>query len=263
MLEPASLTAVMTIAGAFCVGVMAARRLRQSAERQRALAGEDPGDRGPLAIAAHAPSSSAAVARIRDAVAEQLDRNLDHAGKKGIGPDHPTARDAEQLSIETLRMGDIVAIETIHAGLDGDFVVEGLVRLQEGGRAVLVLVLADGGRERWLIGAAGDDRAVPGTSGWLVVEPVRDHGVEGEPPRNIQLLGTSDAAPSSFGLRRRGQASVACLGRHGRPGLGRVATYVYGTVGDERLWVERWGREVLVGRGRPVDPDLVSFLPGS
>src|SRR5690606_31369141 len=69
-----SLLAAMTIAGAFWVGVLAARRLRDWGDNSRAL---EQGE-APLALAAAsgAPSDSDAVKKVRARVAERLEASL-------------------------------------------------------------------------------------------------------------------------------------------------------------------------------------------
>lgn len=246
MLTVASLLAAMTIAGAFWVGVLAARRLRDWGEGRRAL---EEGAPAPLALAAASTASVADDGRsrkIRDLVAQRLHKNrlrsLENTAQAG-------ARDAD-LEITTLRAGDVVVVEDGDPSTDGDFIVEGWVLLREGGTTTVVANLADGNRRRWLVAAVE-------SAEWMLVEPVPGHGLEGEPPRNIRR-------PSGdFGLSRRGQASAACTGRHDRPEAPRAATYVYTSSGRQVLWVERWGQEVVLAEGRFVDRSSVSFLPGS
>lgn len=244
-----SLIAAMTIAGAFWVGVLAARRLRDWGDNNRAIEGGE----GPLALAAAsgAPSESPSVKKVRARVAERLQASLnDGRGMAAAGHDAPRA--AEDLDIDGLRVGDVVIVE---AGdrVEGDYVVEGLLRLREGGVTTVVAILADGERKRWLIGAREQDE-------WLVVEPVEGHGLAGEPPRNVQPRPEN---PRVYALSRRGQASAAALGSHGRPEASRVGTYVYRQGSRAVLWLERWGSEVFMGEGVVVARHMVSFLPGS
>lgn len=246
MLTVASLLAAMTIAGAFWVGVLAARRLRDWGEGRRAL---ENGGNPPLALAAASPSGppdDARSQRIREVVAQRLHksrlRSLESAA-------HTGARDAD-VEITTLRAGDVVVVEDGDPSTDGDFIVEGLVLLREGGATTVAANLADGNRRRWLIAPVDAPE-------WMLVEPVPAHGLEGEPPRNIRRpLG-------DFALYRRGQASAACTGRHERPEAPRVATYVYTSSGRDVLWLERWGQQVVLAEGRSVDRHNISFLPGS
>jgi hypothetical protein len=129
-----------------------------------------------------------------------------------------------------------VLIESGEPWVDGDFIVEGLAHLREGGVTTVIAVMHDAGRKRWLVGPPSGD--------WLVVEPVIGHGLAGEPPRHIAREGAGGVA-RTYALSRRGQASAACIGRHERPELPRVATYVYGAGGREVLWLERWDHDVL------------------
>ncbi len=242
MLTIASLLAAMTIAGAFWVGVLAARRLRDWGEGRRAL---DESQR-PLALASMASGSLDDVKsqRVRDRVAEKLLADGDG------GPAAPRSLVSDELDLASLRERDVVSVDGAESAVDGDYVVEGLVILREGLDRTTLAVLADGGREAWLVGR-------PEEENWLLVRPVPGHGLSGEPPRQIRHAGIS------YGLERRGQASAARSGRHGRPEQNRVATYLYRASPRDVLWVERWGSDVLMGAGQPVAAHNVVFLPGS
>ena len=252
MLTVASLLAAMTIAGAFWVGVLAARRLRDWGEGRRAL---EEGSTTPLAIAAvsGAPPDDAQTRRVRSLIAERL------KGRR-LGAPMPRGGRAEtdgeqrdgppDLTVEALRPGDVVLVDAGEPDFDGDFIVEGVVNLREGADTTSVVNLVDGSRRRWLV--AGRPM-----SHWMMVEPVVGHGLSGEPPRNLRR------DRGTYALQRRGQASVATIGRHGRPDASRVATYVYEASAREVLWLERWGHDVMLGEGRSIDPDSISLLPGS
>lgn len=248
MLTVASLLAAMTIAGAFWVGVLAARRLRDWGEGRRAL--EDGGP-PPLAIAAAggSPPDDPRTRRIREAVAERLRHGGSDPLRRGGARSEPGPERLD-LDLGSLRAGDVVSVETTDARVDGDYIVEGIVLLREGGSTHTVVTMADGSRKRWLIGNVSAPQ-------WYVVEPVTDHRLSGEPPRHIRR------ERGDYSLSRRGQASAAGSGAHGRPDLPRAATYVYTTMGRDVLWLERWDHEIFMGEGRSVEPDEVSFLPGS
>jgi hypothetical protein len=249
MLTIASLLAAMTIAGAFWVGVLAARRLRDWGEGRRAL---EEGGGQPLALAAASGTvpDDPRTRRIRARLVERMQRER----WLGSGPARPrspgAAASEEDLGLDGLRPGDVLVVESGEPDDDGDWIVDGLVQLREGGATSVVAIVSDGDRRRWLVGGAQFDP-------WLFVEPVLGHGLGGEPPRNIVR------GEASFGLQRRGQASAACIGKHDRPELPRVATYVYGAGGRDVLWLERWDETVLVGQGRALEPASVGFLPGS
>jgi Domain of unknown function (DUF4178) len=245
----ASLLAAMTIAGAFWVGVLAARRLRDWGEGRRAL--ED--GQSPLALAAASGSTpdDPRTRRIRALVADRLRTDR----MRALPASTPRVGSSVEagpadLDLSTLRTSDVVLIEAGDPELDGDYIVEGLAHLREGGVPTVIAMVHDAGRKRWLVGT-------PGQEEWFLVEPVLGHGLAGEPPRNI----TRDRG--NYSLLRRGQSSAACTGRHERPELPRVATYVYTGGGRQLLWLERWDHDVLLGEGKILDAISVSFLPGS
>lgn len=253
MLTVASLLAAMTIAGAFWVGVLAARRLRDWGEGRRAL---EEGDHAPLALAAvsGAPPDDAGSRRVRSLVAQRIKDNRWAGGRvasRGSGAQAGDAAPVEgELGLTTLRVGDVVVLEGGDPELGSDFITEGVINLREGGTTTVVANLSDGDKRRWLIGSEGQER-------WMLVVPVNDHGLSGEPPRNIRRT------RGLYTLERRGQASAATVGRHERPPQSRAATYVYRAAGREVLWLERWGSEVMMGEGQAIDADAISFLPGS
>ena len=247
MLTLASLVAALTIAGAFWVGILAARRLRDWGEGRRlpegpqALALPAGGGGGHTSVPAD-PAS----ARVRARVAQRLQGRLPAAAPRAL----PAGVDEPDIELTDLRHGDVVVIDAADPAQDGDFLIEGVVTLREGGSTVVVVVMADADRRRWLV-------ASPGLETWLVLEPVAGHGLFGEPPRHIQR------GDRSYALERRGQASAAGVGMHGRPALPRVATYLYRAAPERMLWLERWGDQVLMGEGVELAAHLVSFLPGS
>lgn len=245
-----SLLAAMTIAGAFWVGVLAARRLRDWGDNSRAL---EQGE-GPLALAAAsgAPSENSSVKKVRARVAERLQASLE-SGRGMVAAGGNAPRAAEDLDIEGLRVGDVVLIEASDSRVEGDFVVEGILRLREGGTTTVVAIMADGQRQRWLIGSRENED-------WFAVEPVFGHGLAGEPARNVQPRPND---PRIYALARRGQASVAALGSHGRPPGSRVGTYIYRAGARDVVWIERWGTQIVMGEGLALARHAVSFLPGS
>lgn len=252
MLTLASLLAAMTIAGAFWVGILAARRLRDWGDRRQLSEGE--GHHPPLALAAASTSTTSGTIandpvsqKIRARVAQRLQSRMQPVATPRAAPETP---DAAELTLVSLRQGDVVVIESGDPQVDGDYLIDGVVNLKEGATATVIAVMTDADRHRWLIGSPDQDR-------WLVAEPVRGHGLTGEPPRHIPHQ------EHTYALERRGQASATGVGMHGRPALPRVATYVYRATADRALWVERWGDQVLVGAAVAVPPHAVSFLPGS
>ncbi len=247
MLTVASLLAALTIAGAFWIGVLAARRLRDWGEGTRAL--EDSEAR-PLALGAasnNAPPDDPASKRVRAVLAERIHAQQQRV--QAVVPRRLDAADAPELGLATLRVGDVVLVEGDRAD-DGDYVVEGIVHFREGSAATIVVIMGDTLRKRWLVGNPEVDR-------WHVVTPISDHGLLGEPPRHI-VRGTT-----RYTLDRRGQASAAFIGQSPRPDGQRAATYLFRAGADDVLWVERWGDQIVMAEGHTLASHHVSFLPGS
>jgi hypothetical protein len=170
--------------------------------------------------------------------------------QQGGGPAPRNLSVDDELGLATLREGDVIVVDAAEPALDGDYIAEGLVHLREGGDTTVVVVMADASRKRWLVGAKEAER-------WMFLEPVAAHGLRGEPPRHIHR------DSGQYALERRGQASAATVGRHGRPDGARAGTYLYRASAQDVLWVERWGDDVLMGVGHMIPSHTVSFLPGS
>ena len=266
MLTLASLLAAMTIAGAFWVGILAARRLRDWGDGRRQLS-EGEGHHPPLALAAASGSHPGASfagssggsgggsgGMLHDAVSQRIRARVAQRLQGRIGPTVPRTIDvdpeAADLGLTGLRQGDVIVIESGDPQLDGDYLVDGVINLREGAQVTVVAVMTDADRTRWLVGSPEQDR-------WSLCEPIRGHGLSGEPPRHIHH------ADLDYALERRGQASAAGVGMHGRPALPRVATYMYRAGPDQALWLERWGEQVLMGAAASVSAHDVHFLPGS
>ena len=273
MLTLASLLAAMTIAGAFWVGILAARRLRDWGDSRRQLS-EGEGHHPPLALAAGGASHSGSHSGIHssshssingsgsgfgggllhDAVSQRIRARVAQRLQGRIGPTVPRTLDvdpeAQDLGLTGLRQGDVIVVESGDPQLDGDYLVDGVVNLREGATVTVVVVMTDSDRTRWLVGSPDDERL-------MLCEPIRGHGLSGEPPRHIHH------ADLDYALERRGQSSAAGVGMHGRPALPRVATDVYRAGPDQALWIERWGEQVLMGAATSVSAHDVHFLPGS
>lgn len=266
MLTLASLLAAMTIAGAFWVGILAARRLRDWGDGRRQLS-EAEGQHAPLALAAGSSGSGSigggsiggssggmGGGMLHDAVSQRIRARVAQRLQGRMGPTVPRTIDvdpaAPDLGLTGLRQGDVVVVESGDPRLDGDYLIDGVINLREGAHVTVVVVMTDSDRTRWLVGSPDDERL-------SLCEPIRGHGLSGEPPRHIHH------DEHDYALERRGQSSAAGVGMHGRPALPRVATYVYRAGPDHSLWLERWGEQVLMGAAASVAAHDVHFLPGS
>lgn len=257
MLTLASLLAAMVIAGAFWVGILAARRLRDWGDRRQLTDGDG---HTPLALAAGASTFSSTTGNapsgglLHDPVSQRIRARVAQRLQGRVGPTVPRPIDADpdaaDLGLTGLRQGDVIVVESGDPLLDGDYLVDGVVNLREGAQVTVVAVMTDADRTRWLVGSPDQDRL-------FLCEPIRGHGLSGEPPRHIHH------DERDYALERRGQSSAAGVGMHGRPALPRVATYVYRAGPDHALWLERWGEQVLMGTASPVSANDVHFLPGS
>ena len=260
MLTLASLLAAMTIAGAFWVGILAARRLRDWGDSRRQLS-EGEGQHAPLALAPGTSGSgnihnanAGGGGLLHDAVSRRIRERVAQRLQGRVGPTVPRTIDvdpeAADLGITGLRQGDVVSVETGDPQRDGDYLIDGVINLREGAQVTVVAVMTDADRTRWLVGSPDQDRL-------FLCEPIRGHGLSGEPPRHI------NHDDQDYALERRGQSSAAGVGMHGRPALPRVATYVYRAGPDHALWLERWGEQILMGTAVAVSAHDVHFLPGS
>lgn len=258
MLTLASLLAAMVIAGAFWVGILAARRLRDWGDRRQLTDGD--GHHVPLALAAASGASfnggggGGGGGLLHDPVSQRIRARVAQRLQGRVGPTAPRPMeidpDAPDLGLTGLRQGDVIVVEAGDPLLDGDYLVDGVVNLREGAQVSVVAVMTDADRTRWLVGSPDQDRL-------FLCEPIRGHGLAGEPPRHIHH------DERDYALERRGQSSAAGVGMHGRPALPRVATYVYRAGPDHALWLERWGEQILMGTATSVSAHAVHFLPGS
>jgi len=251
MLTLASLLAAMVIAGAFWIGILAARRLRDWGDRRQLTDGDG---HLPLALAAASSGSNPGGGLLHDPVSQRIRARVAQRLQGRVGPTVPRPMDADpdaaDLGLTSLRQGDVIVVESGNPQLDGDYLVDGLVSLREGAQVTVVAVMTDADRTRWLVGSPDQDRL-------FLCEPIRGHGLTGEPPRHIHH------DEQDYALERRGQSSAAGVGMHGRPALPRVATYVYRAGPDHALWLERWGEQVLMGTASSVSAHDVHFLPGT
>jgi hypothetical protein len=252
MLTLASLLAAMTIAGAFWVGILAARRLRDWGDGRRQLS-EGDGHGPPLALAAASASTNAGTLhdpvsrKIRERVAQRLQGRIGPSPSRAPSTTDPDAPTSASPACARATSSPSRAADPQHRRR----LPRRRRRQPPRGRHRHRRRRHDRRRPHPLA-----HRLQPDQDRYLLCEPVRGHGLSGEPPRHI-LHDDQD-----YALERRGQSSAAGVGMHGRPALPRVATYLY-RAGDHALWLERWGDQVLMGAATAVSAHDVHFLPGS
>ena len=107
-----------------------------------------------LAPAGGAVPNDERTRRVRDLVSQRIERRLGHVpaanARQLVGRDGQSG-----LTLDTLRVGDIVTIDAGERELDADYIVDGLLHLREGATASMVLQLGDASEQRWLVASEG------------------------------------------------------------------------------------------------------------
>jgi hypothetical protein len=163
-------------------------------------------------------------------------------GPAGLGAGRGPA--PARSDIRALRVGDVVN----HDG--GDFIVEGTLRLEQGGYRWEEHRLVDGPRSLWL--------SVEDDEGLEVVVWDRGRGITLEPgPSTLTHDGVT------YELDERGQASFTAEGSTATAPSGRVEYADY-EAGERRLSFERFGDDTSweVGVGTVVSEHALDVYPG-
>jgi hypothetical protein len=146
-----------------------------------------------------------------------------------------------QRGVGDIRTRDVVS----HLGRD--WLVEGVLQLEEGGRRRRLARLVDGSDERWLL-ADSDELALLARA---EAEPPPL-----PPPDRLQLAG------DSFHLVEAGGGRVARHGDVGSRSLERCRFWRYVGPGSRRAWLDEFrAAELLIGEAVP--GALLELLPGS
>lgn len=166
------------------------------------------------------------------------------AALDGNAPSLAALTDGER-TIHTMLTGDVVS----HLGQD--FLVEGVLTLNDDGRITRLYRLVDGGCERWLGARPGDDSP-------LLLDESPDFTVESNGPEAI----TRGGRP--FRLAHRESPQCAASGAVGaeREG-GRAQLYEYVGAGAARILALVWPGRVDTFAGERVACHLVEILPGA
>ena len=150
-------------------------------------------------------------------------------------------------SIHTLRPGDVVS------HLQTDYVVEGVLSLDDDGRITRLYRMADGGRVRWL-------GVKPGAEEPLFLDEVTglEMGVEVSAPDQLTHAG----AP--YRLAARASARVNTSGSVGpNPPGARAFFYEYAGAGARRLFALASDGRTNAYEGEPVATGMIEILPGT
>ncbi len=172
---------------------------------------------------------------------------LEAGALEGRGP-APQLPPVEERTLETLRPGDVVS------HLRTDYVVEGVISLDDEGRVTRLYRVADAGRVRWLA-------VRPGAGEPLLLDEVRDLGamsMEVSAPDRL----THDGVP--FRLATRASARVRLAGTLGAGRDGdRAWFYDYAGAGGKRLLAVAWSERTDAFLGESIGPNLLELLPGA
>jgi Domain of unknown function (DUF4178) len=149
-----------------------------------------------------------------------------------------------ERTIHNLQPGDVVS----HLGTD--YLVEGVLTLNDDGRVTRLYRMADGGRVKWLAARPGDDRP-------LLLEEPGAIAVEANGPESLLHRGLP------YRLAARETAHAAAAGDVGRDrGAPRLNVFEYSGAGDARVLALAWTDRVEAFAGERIPAHLLEILPG-
>lgn len=150
-------------------------------------------------------------------------------------------------SLHSLRPGDIVS----HLGTD--YLVEGVLSLDDAGCVTRLYRIADGAAVRWLA-------VRPGSAPPLVLEEVSGLSLGGDLSAPDELVHSGTA----YRLANRSSARVDQNGAVGlRPTPEHAWLYEYVTSGARRLLALAWSGHAETFAGEPVPARTLELLPGA
>ncbi len=129
---------------------------------------------------------------------------------------------------------------------DIDYLIVARVTYDVQGAVSYAYKLEDTGAERWL-------RVGPASNQAVLFDVVK-YDVPMPPAQTLEVAG------ASFRQTEAGQAKAYIVGPGGRR-EGMAEYWLYASDTGDQLWIEKWGEEVRVHRGQPVDVDQIQTWP--
>jgi hypothetical protein len=143
-----------------------------------------------------------------------------------------------------------------------DYVVEGLISYQMGGRTSVLARAVDGAGVIWIEPPAGDGRTAISTSAeatddrLFVLHEIKDLDLSVPPPESVSYHGVS------YVLRLTGRAMLAVKGEVPGRAPGTAQLWRYRTAGDQILQIEEEHGSLFMLAGQSVHRGMIDHLPG-
>lgn len=161
------------------------------------------------------------------------------------GPAGYLEAEREKVTVDNLRLGDIISY------LGNDYMVEGHLQYDEDGWTWETYMLKDEDKIMWLSVEWDDELEV---ALWNEVE---DIDVAPHPPQTIEYEG------EVFTREDSGGAKVTRKGQTNRRNDVRMEYFEYEGSNNRFLSVEKWGNDIEVSVGQPINPYGLDIYPGS
>ncbi len=178
----------------------------------------------------------------------------------GPAPKQLSAGTGDKLierTVRDLRVDDVLTID------DKDFLCEGLISYDEDGHRWSGARVVDGTDIRWLY--VGIERLGAGTLRMMTQDDTQ--AIAGYPPEALVI------GEVRYVLDKRGAATCQLHGDVGPLGdlkkdhpaghVERCRWWLYGAPGEDTLFVEQWGADYRVLRGKKTGDGTIELIPGS
>lgn len=151
----------------------------------------------------------------------------------------------EKVTVENMRLGDIVSY------LGSDYMVEGHLQYDEDGWTWDTFMLKDGEDVKWLSVEWDDELEV------VLWTEIEDIDVAPHPPETIEYQA------EVFTREESGGAKVTRKGQTRRRNDVHMEYFEYEGSNDRLISVEKWGSDIEVSLGQPINPYGLDIYPGS